>query len=158
MKSKSTEIVIQFKHMGNMLYSRKHGGLKPNLLTIKVQPQEGMLFQINGKEPGTLDNILPVKMNFCQNCEFDTNTPEAYEKLLLDVMKGDSTLFTRWDELEYSWKFIDKILKTWNENSVEFPNYKPGSYGPKEADELLGNDNRKWWNVEESESCILGKN
>lgn len=154
MKSKSTEIVIQFKQLDNILYFKEHKDLQPNLLTIKVEPMQGIVFQINGKEPGSLNNILPVKMDFCQNCEFESNTPEAYERLLQDVMKGESTLFTRWDEVEYSWKFVDKILEFWKKEELAFPNYKPGSYGPEEAQRLLERDNRKWWNTDSSISCF----
>ena len=82
---------------------------------------EGIIFQFNGKKPGTRNTIIPLKMDFCQNCEFIENTPEAYERLLFDVIKGDPTLFTRWDEVEYSWKFVDSIFEVWNKEESQFP-------------------------------------
>lgn len=150
---KSTEITIQFKELPNVLYFKEKGDLQPNLLTIKVSPMEGVVFQFNGKEPWSRNNILPLQMDFCQNCEFESNTPEAYERLIFDVMKGDTTLFTRWDEVEFSWRFVDSILEVWQNEEVNFPNYSAGSTGPKEADLLLLRDNRKWWNVESNSFC-----
>ncbi|GAA0721609.1 glucose-6-phosphate dehydrogenase [Clostridium malenominatum] len=145
--SKSTEIVIQFKSAEKLLYFKEFDNLEPNLLVIRIQPQEGIFFQINGKKPGVESAIIPIQMNFCQNCPLENNSPEAYERLLFDVMKGDSTLFTRWDEVEYSWKFADTILEVWRNNHPNYPNYDSGSWGPKESDELLKRDGRFWWNV-----------
>lgn len=147
MGHKSTEIVVQFKNLPNILYFKDQGPLEPNLLIIKVSPMEGVIFQFNGKKPGARNTIIPVEMNFCQNCEFMENTPEAYERLLFDVIKGDQTLFTRWDEVEYSWKFVDDIFNTWKNEEFNFPNYESGSFGPKEAELLLTRDNRIWWNI-----------
>ncbi|MCT8977405.1 glucose-6-phosphate dehydrogenase [Clostridium sp. CX1] len=150
---KSTEITVQFKELPNILYFKENKELQPNLLSIKVNPMEGVVFQFNGKEPGSRNNILPLQMDFCQNCEFESNTPEAYERLLYDVMKGDPTLFTRWDEVEYSWKFVDSILEAWKSEENSFPNYEAGSNGPREAELLLSRDNRKWWNIESNSFC-----
>jgi glucose-6-phosphate 1-dehydrogenase len=147
LRTKSTEIIIQFKTLPGVLYFKENGHLEPNLLVIKIQPREGAFFQFNAKRPGTGNVIVPVQMDFCQNCNFENNSPEAYERLLSDVIKGDSTLFTRWDEVAFSWKYVDNILKVWRENESDFPNYESGSWGPKEADELLAKDGRKWWNI-----------
>lgn len=114
LKNKSTEIVIQFKSLRNVLYFKEFEDLQPNLLVIKVQPKEGVFFQFNGKKPGVGNTIIPVQMDFCQNCQFENNSPEAYERLIFEVMKGDSTLFTRWDEVEYSWRFVDTIAEVTN--------------------------------------------
>jgi len=142
---KSTEIIVQFKSIPEILYWKEFENLKPNLLVIRIQPMEGIFMQFNAKKPGTETQIIPVQMDFCQNCEIGSNSPEAYERLLYDVMKGDSTLFTRWDEVEYSWRFIDTIAKAWEREKPLFPNYDAGTWGPKEADELLRKDGRKWW-------------
>ena len=147
MKTKSTEIIIQFKSVPKVLYSKEFSSLSPNLLVIGVQPREGIYFKFNTKRPGTENFIIPVDMDFCQTCQFESNTPEAYERLLSDVMNGDNTLFSSWDEVEYSWKFVDTISSQWDNNNLVLPNYKSGSFGPKEAEKLLTKDNRHWWNL-----------
>lgn len=147
MKEKSTEIVIQFKDMKDGFYNEKLDNVKPNLLVIRVQPREGVFFQFNGKKPGVENNIVPLQMDFCQNCQFENNSPEAYERLFIEIMKGDSTLFTRWDEVEYSWRFVDTIAEVWRNEKPAFPNYDSGTFGPKESDELLERDGRFWWNI-----------
>lgn len=147
LRDKSTEIIIQFKSLPGVLYFKEQDSLQPNLLVIKIQPREGAFFQFNGKKPGTGNNIVPIQMDFCQNCNLENNSPEAYERLLSDVIKGDSTLFTRWDEVEFSWRYIDNILKVWRESETDFPNYESGTWGPEAAEELLRRDGRKWWNL-----------
>lgn len=142
---KSTEVVIEFKDGINGLYK---GQTSSNCLVIKVQPRERIFFQVNTKRPGTDFHINPVKMDFCQNCEIGNVSPEAYERLLYDVIRKDATLFARWDEVEYSWKFIDRIVDAWNLEVPKFPNYQDGSWGPKAADELLAKDNLSWINLE----------
>lgn len=145
--AKSTEIIVQFKSIPKILYSKEHENLNSNLLIIKVQPKEGIYFKFNTKMPGTENNIIPVQMDFCQSCQFESNTPEAYEKLLFEVMNGDNTLFTSWDEVEYSWKFVDSIASTWKNENFRLPIYNAGSRGPQEANELLQKDNRHWINL-----------
>jgi len=147
LKSKFTGIVIEFKQVPKVLYGDTDTPLMPNLLIIKIHPEEGIYLQFNGKEPGSYNNIVPVTMDFCQNCNFVNNSPEAYERLLGDIFKGDSTLFTRWDEVENSWKFVDSIMKVWRKEPVDFPNYESGSNGPLASDKLLEKDNRRWWNI-----------
>jgi glucose-6-phosphate 1-dehydrogenase len=145
--SKSTEIIIQFKSMEKVLYFKECGYLQPNILIIRIQPSEGVFFQVNGKKPGVENTIIPIRIDFCQNCQLENNSPEAYERLLFEVMRGESTLFTRWDEVEYSWKFIDAISEVWKVNKPDFPNYGSGTMGPDEAEELLKRDGRLWWNL-----------
>ncbi len=147
MPEKTTEIVIQFNSLPDILYFKNNGGLEPNLLVIRIQPKEGVYFQFNGKKPGTGTEVESVKMDFCQNCETISNSPEAYERLLYDVLRGDSTLFTRWDEIETSWRFIDNIAKAWESKVLDLHEYGPATWGPEEADMLLKRDNRKWWNL-----------
>ena len=144
---KAIEIIIQFKHPEKMLYDNLTS--IPNMLIIKVQPQEGIYLVFNAKKPGTKNTIIPVQMDFCQNCDVGINTPEAYERLLLDAFNGDSTLFARWDEVLYSWKFIDAIIETWQDDNVNLPHYEDGSYGPEEANALLARDGREWINLED---------
>ena len=142
MAVKTTEIIIEFNELDNSLYGVAH--LSSNYLVIKIQPQEGIYIQFNAKKPGTIKEIVPVKMDFCQNCQVGINSPEAYERLLYDVIRGDATLFARWDEVYYSWVFIDKIIQRWKTQSPIFPNYKDGKWGPKEAQLLLQKDNLGW--------------
>jgi len=142
MDHKSTEIVIQFKMPDDTLYDASD--LTPNTLVIKVQPTEGVYLQFNAKLPGTRKKIIPVQMDFCQNCQIGLNSPEAYEILLHDVMRGDATLFARWDEVFNSWTYIDAIRNVWEKAEPNFPNYESGTNGPKEATELLEVDGREW--------------
>jgi len=144
LKAKMTEVVIEFKASP---YETMTNGQpqKRNLLIIKIQPEEGILFEFNTKRPGTVDDIVPVTMDFCQNCQTGVNSPEAYERLLYDIMRGDATLFTRWEELKCAWVFTDKIKEQWQNEEPDFPNYEPGSWGPEAAEELLKKDNREWW-------------
>ncbi|SNX52705.1 glucose-6-phosphate dehydrogenase [Thermoanaerobacterium sp. RBIITD] len=144
---KSTEIIVQFKPLPGILFFKENGGLTPNLLVIKIQPEEGVFLQFNAKKPGTSNKIIPVQMDFCQNCQVGSNSPEAYERLIYDALRGDSTLFTRWDEVEYSWKYVDKIAEVWRNEKPNFPNYEAGTWGPIEADKLILKDNFKWWNI-----------
>ncbi|NLM35088.1 MAG: glucose-6-phosphate dehydrogenase [Clostridiales bacterium] len=146
MAEKTTEIIVQFKSLPKILYT-KETDLQPNLLVIKVQPREGVMFQFNAKKPGAGNEIVPVQMDFCQNCSFGSNTPEAYERLISDVIRGDTTLFTRWDEVEFSWKYVDDIIRIWRKQEANFPNYEAGSWGPEEVHELLRKDGRQWWRV-----------
>ncbi len=149
---KKTEIIVEFKSKYHPDYQNSFPELDPDLLIIRIQPLEGIFMQFNAKEPGTVQKIIPVKMDFCQNCEAVNQTPAAYEKLILDLFKGDATLFTRWDEVEYSWKFIDRVAQAWQDQKVDFPNYKSGSDGPQAAKKLLKNDNRRWWCLD----CVKG--
>lgn len=144
---KSTEVIIEFNSHLHPDYLQDFTSLEPNLLVIRIQPREGVYLQFNAKEPGSRQKIIPVNMDFCQNCQIGTNSPEAYERLLYDIMLGDQTLFTRWDEVEYSWRFIDKLSRAWERIKPDFPNYAAGSTGPKAADELLVKDGRKWWEI-----------
>ncbi|NLM39816.1 MAG: glucose-6-phosphate dehydrogenase [Firmicutes bacterium] len=139
---KYSEIVIQFKKLPGVLYF-KDNDLDPNILVIRVHPDEGVYLQFNAKQLGTSSLIVPVSMDFCHNCADGLNSPEAYERLLYDVMRGDSTLFTRWDEVEHSWRFVDQIAEWWQEQP-EIPIYPSGSWGPKESDELPEKDGRRW--------------
>lgn len=145
---KVTEIVVQFRSLPEILYFKEYGELLPNLLAIRIQPLEGVFLRLNAKRPGTDDFIVPIKLDFCQNCEVGVNSPEAYERLLLDVMRGDQSLFTGWDEVEYSWRFIDPLAQEWSQTQPTFPNYEAGSWGPEAARQLLVKDGRQWAQLE----------
>ena len=149
MSRKTTYIVIEFKQVVDSPYFMRNNNLDTNLLVIRISPKEGAYFQFNAKRPGSENIIVPVKMDFCQNCRIDQNSPEAYEKLVYDVIKGDSTQFSRWDEVKYSWKFVESIANVWENEVPAFPNYEAGSCGPKEADDLINADGKKWWEMED---------
>ncbi|WP_207645756.1 glucose-6-phosphate dehydrogenase [Geosporobacter ferrireducens] len=147
LEQKTSQIVVQFKQPPKPFYKECEEGCNPNLLVIKIQPEEGTVLQFNAKKPGNLQQILPVGMNFCQNCNLENNSPEAYEKLLLDVMSGDASRFTRWDEVEYSWRFIDEISNCCSNKAELIENYSAGSWGPQQGQQLIERSGRKWWNL-----------
>ncbi|MFW5986304.1 MAG: glucose-6-phosphate dehydrogenase, partial [Halanaerobiales bacterium] len=153
---KSTEIIVEFKSGIHSFYSSHE--LDSNILVIRIQPLEGVFFQFNSKQPGTENIVVPVKMDFCQNCQLESNSPAAYERLLLDIIKNDSTLFTRWDEVEYAWEFIDRIKNSWSSIQPEFPNYRAGSGGPAAADRLIKGDDRNWWQINKLNMEQMTKN
>jgi glucose-6-phosphate 1-dehydrogenase len=141
LKERATQIDIVYKKQSDNLFEKDYK-LENNILTIRVQPNEGISFKFNSKVPGNKILIDSVEMDFCHECKFGPESAESYEKLLHDVMQGDQTLFTRWDEVENAWKIIDSIRDAWHGVQPVF--YKPGSRGPKEADKLLEKDGRKW--------------
>jgi glucose-6-phosphate 1-dehydrogenase len=148
MTAKSTKIVIQFKDIPMNLYYQTDKTLNPNLLVIHIQPEEGITLHLNAKKAGGQMDATPVKLNFANKGIAGMNTPEAYEKLLYDCMRGDATNFTHWDEVKLSWSFVDKISAVWENTKAEhFPNYESGTMGPKAADDLLEKDGFFWWPV-----------
>jgi glucose-6-phosphate 1-dehydrogenase len=148
MTAKSTKIVIQFKDIPMNLYYQTEKMLNPNLLVIHIQPEEGITLHLNAKKAGGHLDAQEVKLSFANTGINAMNTPEGYEKLLYDCMRGDATNFTHWDEVAYSWAFVDKISEVWEKTkSKNFPNYQSGSMGPKEADEMLEKDGFFWWPV-----------
>lgn len=142
-----TEIAIQFKRPPYSLF-RKTGAdeLQPNLLSMRVQPNEGISLKFGVKSPGQAMRIRAVNMDFLYGSSFGEEPPEAYERLLLDCMLGDSTLFTRRDETQAAWEFVDAIEAGWHANPADNPveTYSPGTWGPHKADELLERDGRSW--------------
>ncbi|HLH60270.1 MAG TPA: glucose-6-phosphate dehydrogenase [Ktedonobacteraceae bacterium] len=142
-----SEIAIQFKQAPLMLFKRSeaHGQVEPNVLTLRIQPDEGISLKFGAKVPGTEMQIRSVNMDFFYGSSFFREQPEAYERLLLDCMLGDSTLFTRRDEVEAAWAFIQGILDEWkNEPRETIATYESGSWGPQVADEFIWRDNRRW--------------
>jgi glucose-6-phosphate 1-dehydrogenase len=139
-----TEIAIQFKKVPHNLFAAPDGGISPNVLAVRVQPDEGIALRFTTKEPGNATVLRDVAMDFRYGTAFGSNTPEAYERLLLDAMRGDATLFTRRDEVEEQWAFIDPIFDAWREQPVPPPVYAGGTWGPERADDLLARDGRRW--------------
>ena len=138
---RDTEIAIRFKRVPTALFE---GDVSPNVLVVQVQPNEGVSLSVGTKVPGAGMTIRPVHMDFLYGGAFRTTLPEAYERLILEALLGDATLFTRADEVEEQWKLVDAITATWQRDRSAFPNYAAGSWGPSAADELVGRDHRSW--------------
>jgi glucose-6-phosphate 1-dehydrogenase len=141
-----TEIAVQFKSAPPVLFNTQTNNLGHNVLVIRIQPDEGVSLRMQAKIPGATLRIEPVKMDFHYGTSFGKASPEAYERLLLDAMSGDATLFARRDEVEAAWSFIDPIEHAWHGSGSPpaLCEYPAGSWGPKEADELLERDGRAW--------------
>jgi glucose-6-phosphate 1-dehydrogenase len=145
MPKRVTEVAIHFKHVPLKLFGNAKGAGEPNVLAIRIQPDEGISLNFGSKIPGPTNEVHPVNMDFRYGTSFGTEPPEAYERLILDCMLGDATLFTRGDEVEASWTWISRIHQAWAESGVtNIPQYESGSWGPKEADDLLARDGRRW--------------
>jgi glucose-6-phosphate 1-dehydrogenase len=140
------EIAVQFKEAPGVLFNSAETPLGPNQLVIRIQPDEGVSLRLQCKVPGSTLRIEPVKMDFHYGTSFGKQSPEAYERLILDSMSGDATLFARRDEVEEAWRFVDVIENTWHASTTPPPlcDYPAGSWGPKEADDLLERDGRAW--------------
>jgi glucose-6-phosphate 1-dehydrogenase len=137
-----TEIAVQFRKVPHSLWRTRDGdpygeGLAPNLLVLRLQPDEGISLLFGAKVPGQTMEIRPVHMDFLYGSSFAVQAPEAYERLLLDAMLGDATLFTRADEVEASWELLEPPLEVWASSRRAVPGYEAGSWGPKEADKLI---------------------
>lgn len=142
---RATEIAITFKHPPGVLFQGPLKKNEQNVLAIRIQPDEGTSLKINTKVPGPSSPIQPVKMDFRYGSFFGMSPPEAYERLILDAILGDSTLFAREDEVFNSWKQLTPVLDFWAQNSPQdFPNYPSGSWGPSAADAMISEGNRKW--------------
>ena len=161
------EISVHLKRAPGVLFNQRDDGATPasasdpgagvNVLVIRIQPDEGVSLRMQSKLPGAALRIEPVKMDFQYGESFGKASPEAYERLLLDAMSGDPTLFARRDEVEEAWQFVDSIEQAWHdstdgsatsqkgaEGAPELFEYPAGSWGPKEADDLLARDGRSW--------------
>ena len=138
-----TEVALHFKEVPHRLVVGDGSAVGPNVLAIRIQPDEGISLKFGSKVPGPMMEVHPVSMEFRYGTSFGVEPPEAYERLLLDCMLGDATLFTRGDEVEASWRWIGRIHRAWS-GITEVPLYEAGSWGPREADELLARDERSW--------------
>jgi glucose-6-phosphate 1-dehydrogenase len=142
---RETTIAIQFKRAPHPPFAETTAeGLRPNVLLVHVQPDEGVSLAIGAKVPGQGMTIRTVHMDFLYGGAFRTGMPEAYERLILDTMLGDGTLFTRADEVEEQWLLVDAIVAAWQRDRPSFPNYAAGTWGPPSADDLLHRDGRSW--------------
>ncbi len=141
---KVTSIIVQFKDTRHKLFGELDTKPTPNHITLQIQPNEGIGIRLVAKKPGLATEIEPVDMEFCYKTSFETPQPEAYERLILDVILGDQSLFISQEVVEECWRIIDPIRDAWDKNEVPLSIYKPGSWGPKEADELIEQDGRKW--------------
>jgi glucose-6-phosphate 1-dehydrogenase len=144
----ASEVRIQFRAPPHVLFAAQCGPkLDANSLTLRLQPQEGITLRFNGKIPGTTMQIRPVRMHFRYEAEFGAYTPEAYERLLLEAVAGDATLFIRRDEVEAAWSIVDPIRVGWaNKPLAEMEFYAAGTWGPAAADDLLRARGHAWRN------------
>ncbi len=140
-----TEIAIQFKEAPHLLFNQVAAQqLEPNVLVVRIQPDEGITLRIGAKIPGQVTRIRWVNMDFRYGASFGSASPEAYERLLLDCILGDSTLYARRDMTERGWEIVMPILEVWQSTKPTFPNYEAGTWGPQAADELIERDGRRW--------------
>jgi glucose-6-phosphate 1-dehydrogenase len=142
---RETTIAIQFKRAPHPPFEEAAAeGLRPNVLLIHIQPDEGVSLAIGAKVPGQGLQIRTVHMDFLYGGAFRTDLPEAYERLLVDCMRGDASLFTREDEVIEQWQIVDAIVAFWRRDRPSFPNYAAGTWGPPSSDELMHRDGRSW--------------
>ncbi len=144
--TKASEISVQFKRPPEILFGLdERFSLSPNLLVIRIQPNEGITLYLNSKTPGLETKLQPIELAFGYECTFGSNTPEAYERLILDALNGDGTLFIRGDDTESSWGLMSPILEYWQERKTRgLENYAAGTWGPLAADKLLLARGHEW--------------
>lgn len=145
LKEKLSQVTIEFKCPPHLLFPSQEGDMTANILVLYLQPDEGIHWRFEAKVPDTVAELRSVDMEFHYADSFGkTSLPDAYERLLLDVMTGDASLFTRADEVEAAWGIIDPIIKVWEAGKEPLAEYDPGTWGPAESDELLAHDGRSW--------------
>jgi glucose-6-phosphate 1-dehydrogenase len=126
------------------LFTSASQQLEPNVLIVRVQPEEGITLRIGAKIPGQVTRIRWVNMDFRYGASFGVSSPEAYERLLLDCILGDSTLYARRDMTERGWEIVMPIIEAWQSKKADLPNYEAGTWGPAAGDELIEKDGRRW--------------
>lgn len=142
---RATEISITFKDAPGYLFQTNTKKNEPNVMVIRIQPDEGISLKMNCKIPGLSSLIQPVKMDFHYGSYFGATPPEAYERLICDCMSGDNTLFARADEVIASWRLLTPLIHKWAEvKARDFPNYPAGTWGPRAAEEMIARDGRQW--------------
>jgi glucose-6-phosphate 1-dehydrogenase len=142
---RATEIAIQFRAVPHHLFRDTSAEPDPNLLAIRIQPDEGIMLRFGAKIPGLGLDVRSVTMDFTYGSAFSVDSPDAYETLILDALQGDASLFTRADEVEEAWSLVDPLIEAWvNGPPPDFPNYDAGTWGPADADELIARDGRRW--------------
>jgi len=145
MPKRVTEIAIQFKEVPHLLFGTlATQQLEPNVLVVRIQPDEGITLRIGAKIPGQTTRVRWVNMDFRYGASFGVASPEAYERLLLDCILGDSTLYARRDMTERGWEIVMPILESWQQTQPNFPNYEAGTWGPQAADDFIEKDGRQW--------------
>jgi glucose-6-phosphate 1-dehydrogenase len=148
MPKRVTDIAIQFNSAPHAMFLNDgyegKASARPNLLIIRIQPEEGISLRFMSKYPGSGMQLRPVQMDFSYGSSFGTRTPTAYETLLVDALSGDATLYTRQDMVEASWRAVEPILKAWDSRKFNFPNYAAGTWGPKESDDMLARQGHFW--------------
>jgi glucose-6-phosphate 1-dehydrogenase len=144
MPRRVSEIAIRFHRTPHMIFRRSERGLRPNLLVIRIQPDEAISLGVVAKEPGPDLRLGPVALEFKYNEVFGGEPPEAYERLLLDVIHGDATLYARGDWVERAWELLQPVLDAWSDTPADLPTYEAGSWGPDEADGFIARDGGAW--------------
>ena len=148
LEKRVTEVVITFRQPPLHLFKASSGEgaeqLEPNVLTLRIQPDDGISLKFGAKIPGPTTNIAQVQMNFNYADAFGKSSANGYERLLLDAMLGDGTLFAERQGVEATWALMTPILEAWKQQKMDFPNYDAGTWGPKAGDDLLGRDGRGW--------------
>lgn len=146
MAKKTTEIAIQFKEPPLMMFPKTDEmDFPPNILSLCLQPDEGIHLRFETKVPDTMAETKSVDMDFHYAESFEGQIPDAYERLILDAVQGDASLFTRSDQIELGWELVDPIINSWKRSKTpKLTFYQPGSWGPKESDELIERGGRKW--------------
>jgi glucose-6-phosphate 1-dehydrogenase len=153
---KLSEVAVRFRSPPQTLFQKQcESPVYPNDLIVRVQPDEGISMRMNGKVPGGAMNIKPVALDFLYKTTFNVEPPEAYERLIIDAMNGDQTLFIRGDEAEAAWAVIDPIEQGWSQSSKTPDEYTPGTWGPKSAFKLIELDGRRWLHSKDEPEPIV---
>ncbi len=140
-----TEVAIDFQRPPQLpLFPQSAATLEPDALIVQVQPDEGMSLRFGAKVPGLVFDMRQASMDFAYGAGYEEHYPDAYERVILDALKGDPTLFIRADEVGRSWRIVDPILKYWATDPTPIPLYHASTWGPREANELIENDGRRW--------------
>src|SRR5207248_9538188 len=150
-----SEAFVQFRPVPHRSFPAGAGkDWPPNLLSICIQPDEGIQMRIQAKQPGLVMRLKPTEMHFSYKEAFREESPEAYETLLLDTILGDATLFMRADQVEAAWAAVMPVLEFWGSiRPANFPNYAAGTWGPEAADDLLARDGQRWIEPTKLEVC-----
>jgi len=153
LSTRTSQAFIQFKPVPHQSFpSEATVAWQPNRLVIRIQPEESILLRFQAKEPGPDMRLSPVEMRFCYREAFKVSPPEAYETLLLDVIRKDATLFMRADQIEAAWSIVTPIIEAWETTKpTDFPNYQAGTWGPESAETLIAQDGRSWLHSAASE-------
>jgi glucose-6-phosphate 1-dehydrogenase len=142
-----TEVALQFKPVPHLPFRPGQArGLEPNTLLLRIQPDEGIMLRFGAKVPGPRFEVRSVSMEMLYGSAFPEKTADAYERLLLDALLGDQTLFIRSDEVMQGWRIVGPLLEAWENEDVVLSRYPAGTWGPKDADRLIERDGRRWRN------------